>query len=111
MEQPLGLVALGEIGKVCRIWKFLYGSKQSPCAWFDKFSQVVEKFGMQKSKLDYFVFYRNSSFGIILLIVYVDDIVVIGSDSKRISSLQSFLHTRDLGILKYFLGVKVMKSK
>ena len=45
----------------------------------------------------------------------MDDIVIIGSDSKGILSLKSFLysqfHTKDLGLLKYFLGVKVMRSK
>ena len=41
MEQPLGFVAQGEIGKVCRLWKSLYGLKQSPRAWFGKFSQAV----------------------------------------------------------------------
>ena len=70
---------------------------------------------MQKSKSDLSVFYKNSSSGIILLIVYVDDIVITGSDSKDILSLKSFLHsrfhTKDLGILKYFLGVEVMRSK
>ena len=61
------------------------------------------------------VFYRNSSSGIILLIVYMDDIVITGSDSKGISSLKSFLHSqfhkKDLRTLKYFLGVEVMRSK
>ena len=57
------------------------------------------------------VFYKNSSSGIILLVVYVDDIVIIGSDSKSILSLKSFLHIKDLGMLKYFLGVEVMRSK
>ena len=46
---------------------------------------------MQKSKSDPSVFYRNSNLGIILLVVFVDDIVIIGSDSKGISSLKSFL--------------------
>ena len=92
MEQPLGFVAQEEIGKVCRLQKSLYGLKQSPRAWFSKFSHTVEKFGLQKSKSDNFVFYRNSNSGIILLVVYVDDIVITGSDSTRISSLKSFLH-------------------
>ena len=52
MKQPLGFVAQGEIGKVCRLRKSLYELKQSPCAWFDKFSQAIEEFGMQKSKSD-----------------------------------------------------------
>ena len=73
LEQPLGFVAQGEIGRVCRLRKSLYDLKQSPCAWFGKFNEVIEKFGMQKSKFDHFVFYRNSQAGIILLVMYVDD--------------------------------------
>ena len=115
MEQPSGFVAQGEVGNVCRLRKSLYGLKQSPHAWFGKFSQAVETFGMWKSKSDHFVFYKNFSFGIILLVVYVDDIVITGSDFKGILSLKSFLHsqfhTNDLGMLKYFLGVEVMRSK
>ena len=45
----------------------------------------------------------------------MDDIVITGSDSKGILSLKSFLysefHTKDLGMLKYFLGVEVIRSK
>ena len=70
---------------------------------------------MQKIKSDYSVFYRNSSLGIILLVVYVDDIIIIESDSKGISSLKSFLHgqfhTKNLGMLRYFLGIEVIWSK
>ena len=91
MEQSPGFVAQGEIGKVCRLRKSLYGLKQSPRVWFGKFSQAVEEFGMQKSKSDHSIFYRNSSSGIIPLVVYVDDIVIIKSDSKGISSLKSFV--------------------
>ena len=70
---------------------------------------------MQKSKSDHFVFYRNSSSGIILLVVYVDVIVITGSDYNGISSLKSFLqsqfHTKDLRMLRYFLGIEVIRSK
>ena len=115
MEQPPGFVAQGEIGRVCRLRKSLYGLKQNPRAWFGKFNQAVEEFGMQKSKSDHSVFYRNSNSSIILLVVYVDDIVITGNDSKGISSLKSFLqsqfHTKDLGMLRYFLGIEVMRSK
>ena len=114
MEQPLWFVAQGEIGRVCLLRKSLYGLKQSPRAWFGKFSQAVEEFGMQKSKSDHYIFYRNSSLGIILLVVYVDDIVIIESDSKGISYLKSFLHsqfhTKDLGMLRYFFSIEVMQS-
>ena len=47
--------------------------------------------------------------------MYVDDIVITESDSTGISSLKSFLHdqfhTKDLGMLRYLLGVEVMRSK
>ena len=70
---------------------------------------------MQKSKSDHSIFYRNFSSDIILLVVYVDDIVITGSDSKDISSLKSFLqsqfHTKDLGMLRYFLDIEVMRNK
>ena len=50
-----------------------------------------------------------------MLVVYADDIVITRSDSKGISYLKSFLHsqfhTKDLGMLRYFLGIEVMRSK
>ena len=100
---------------MCRLQKSLYGLEQSPCAWFDKFNQAIETFGMQKSKSDHYVFYKDSNSGIILLVVYVDDIVIIRSDSKGLLSLKFFLHnqfhTKNLRMLKFFLGVEVIRSK
>ena len=76
---------------------------------------MIKKFGLLKSKSDHSIFLKNSQAGIILLVVYVDDIVITGNDMVGISSLKSFLHgqfhTKDLRILKYFLGVEVMRSK
>ena len=47
--------------------------------------------------------------------MYVDDIVITGSNVDGISSLKAFLNsqfqTKDLGPLKYFLGIEVMRSK
>ena len=56
MEHPPGFVAQGERDRVCRLRKSLYGLKQSPCAWFDKSSEVIEKFGMQNNKFDHSIF-------------------------------------------------------
>ena len=68
---------------------------------------------MMKSKSGHSVFYKQLEAGIILLIVYVDDIVITGSDTTR--SLKSFFHTqfhmKDLGMLKYFLGVNSQRVK
>ena len=80
-EQPLGFVAQGESGLVCKLRRSLYGLKQSPRAWFSRFSLVVQKFGIIRSTTDHSVFYHHTSTGqCIYLIVYVDDIVITGSD-------------------------------
>ncbi|RVW27700.1 Retrovirus-related Pol polyprotein from transposon RE2 [Vitis vinifera] len=83
MEQPPGFVAQGESSLVCKLRRSLYGLKQSPWAWFGHFSSVVQKFGMLRSEADHSVFYHhNSSSQCIYLVVYVDGIVITGSDQE-----------------------------
>nr|KYP55651.1 Retrovirus-related Pol polyprotein from transposon TNT 1-94 [Cajanus cajan] len=116
MEQPPGFVAQGESGLVCRLRRSLYGLKQSPRAWFGKFSHVVQNFGLKRSEADHSVFYCHTSPGrCVYLIVYVDDIVITGNDATTISQLKKHLfsqfQTKDLGHLRYFLGIEVAQSK
>ncbi|RVW33008.1 Retrovirus-related Pol polyprotein from transposon RE1 [Vitis vinifera] len=82
MEQPPSFVAQGESGLVCRLRRSLYGLKQSPRAWFSRFSSVVQKFGMFRVQ-------QTIPFSII--------ITLRGS-------------TKDLGKLKYFLGIEIAQS-
>ena len=56
MEQPPGFDAWGESSLVCWLRCSLYGLKQSPRAWFDCFSSVVQEFGMHRSTVDHLVF-------------------------------------------------------
>ncbi|RVW55201.1 Retrovirus-related Pol polyprotein from transposon RE2 [Vitis vinifera] len=115
MEQPPGFVAKGESGLVCRLRRSLYGLKQSPRAWFSRFSSVVQEFGMFRSTTDHSVFYHHNSSGqCIYLVVYVDDIIITGSDQNGIKKLKQHLftnfQTKDLGKLKYFLGIEITQS-
>ena len=115
MEQPPGFVTQGESGLVCRLRRSLYGLKQSPRAWFGRFSSVVQEFGMLRSTADHSVFYHHNSSGqCIYLVVYVDDIVITGSDQDGIQKLKQHLfthfQTKDLGKLKYFLGIEIAQS-
>ena len=115
IEQPSGYVAQGESHKVCRLKKVIYGLKQSPRAWFDKFSQVASLYGLKRTSSDHLIFVRYDKKGTIVLAVYVDHIVITGSDSEGIQLLKSHLskhfHMKDLGLLRYFLGIEVAKSK
>ncbi|RVX19078.1 Structural maintenance of chromosomes protein 1 [Vitis vinifera] len=115
MEQPPGFVAQGESGLVCRLRRSLYGLKQSPRAWFSRFSSVVQEFGMLRSTAYHSVFYHHNSLGqCIYLVVYVDDIVITDSDQDGIQKLKQHLfthfQTKDLGKLKYFLGIEIAQS-
>ena len=40
-KQPLGFVAHGESGLVCKLRRSLYGLKHSPQAWFSQFRSMV----------------------------------------------------------------------
>ena len=116
MEQPPGFVVQGEFGLVCRLNRSLYGLKQSPRAWFGRFSSVVQEFSMTRSITDHSVFCHHTSSGqCIYLIVYVDDIVITSNDQDGIQRLKQHLfshfQTKDLGKLKYFLGIEITQSK
>ena len=115
MEQPPGFVAQGESGHVCRLKKSLYGLKQSPRAWFGRFTEVVLQFGLTRCHGDHSMFYRVSNAGRIFLVVYVDDIVITGDDFAGIDELKLYLkqqfETKDLGRLRYFLGIEVATAK
>ena len=56
MEQPPGFITQWESGLVCKLRRSLYGLKQSPRAWFSRFSSVVQEFGMIRSATDHSVF-------------------------------------------------------
>uniref|UniRef100_A0A2N9J2P6 Reverse transcriptase Ty1/copia-type domain-containing protein n=1 Tax=Fagus sylvatica TaxID=28930 RepID=A0A2N9J2P6_FAGSY len=72
MAQPPGFESKGEC--VCHLKKSIYGLKQSPRAWFDKFSMVVVSHGMTRSQADYSIFFKKTRTGIVILVVHVDDI-------------------------------------
>ena len=100
---------------MCKLCRSLYGLKQSPRVWFERFSSVVQEFGMLRNEADHSVFYHhNSSSQCIYLVVYVDDIVITGSDQEGIQRLKQHLfnhfQTKDLGKLKYFLGLEIAQS-
>ena len=115
MDSPPGFD--GRFGsKVCKLKKSLYGLKQSPRACFEKFTQFVKSQGYTQEQVDHTMFVRHSQDGkIIVLIVYVDDIILIGNDMLEMNrlnqSLLSEFKIKDLGSLRYFLEMDVARSK
>ena len=114
MEVPLGCSNKQTIGKVCKLKKSLYGLKQSPRAWFDRFRRAVCDMGYSQCSGDHPVFYRHKGSYITILAVYVDDIVITGDDVEDIRGLKERLgkafEVKDLGRLRYFLGIEIARS-
>nr|GEY67697.1 putative ribonuclease H-like domain-containing protein [Tanacetum cinerariifolium] len=115
MEAPSGFSENFKPGEVCRLKKSLYGLKQSPRAWFGRFTMVMKKYGFKHSNSDHTLFLKRRGNLITCLIIYVDDMIITGNDKEEIAKLRKSLFTefemKDLGKLKYFLGIEVLRSK
>ena len=100
--------------KVCKLKKSLYGLKQSLRAWFGRFTKSMRSFGDHQSNSNHTLFLKKQHGKITALIVYVDDMVVTGNDPDERKASQSYLSSefemKDLGHLKYFLGIEVSQS-
>ncbi|RVW51857.1 Retrovirus-related Pol polyprotein from transposon TNT 1-94 [Vitis vinifera] len=115
MDLPPGcMVPEKQCQKVCKLKKSLYGLKQSPRAWFGRFTKSMRAFGYRQSNSDHTLFLKKQHGKITTLIVYVDDMVVTGNDPEERKVLQNYLsrefEMKDLGSLKYFLGFEVSRS-
>ena len=116
MELPLGVKNGSSCkGEVCKLKKSLYGLKQSPRAWFGRFLTTMKEFGYKQSNSDHTLFIKHKEGKVTALIVYVDDMVLTEDDPCEMKALQEYLATKfemkDLGQLKYFLGIEVARSK
>ncbi|KAL5785970.1 hypothetical protein ACOSQ2_008362 [Xanthoceras sorbifolium] len=115
MSPPPGLRRQGEDNLVCRLHKSLYGLKQASRQWFAKFSEAICSAGYVQSRADYSLFTRKQGKSFTALLIYVDDILITGNDPNSIAATKEFLHSnfriKELGNLKYFLGIEVSTSK
>ncbi|GKC20988.1 ribonuclease H-like domain-containing protein [Tanacetum coccineum] len=96
---------------------FLYGDLveyQAPRQWNAKLTTALAEHGFEQSKFDYSLYTKHRSGMFIALLVYIDDIMITGSDIDGINEFKLFLSTKFLikylGCLKYFLGIEVIEN-
>ena len=112
MAQPPGFIHPSYPHQVCKLQKALYGLKQAPRAWFSRLSNKLFEMGFMGSKSDSSLFSYKSTNLIIYVLVYVDDIIVAGSDShaihRLINCLQLDFAIKDLGPIHFFSGIEAV---
>ncbi|KAH0642979.1 hypothetical protein KY289_033953 [Solanum tuberosum] len=109
MKQPESFKVDGKEIFVCKLRKSLYGLKQAPRQWYKKFESVMGEQGYKKTSLDHCVFVqKNSDNDFIILLLYVDDILIVGRNTSKIDELKKELcksfAMKDLGHAKQILG-------
>lgn len=72
--------------KVYKLHQVIYGLKQALDVWFAKFGSMIQNFSFHSRPHDSAIFLRCTDYGCILLLLYVDDMIIIGDDLAGISN-------------------------
>ncbi|GKV52700.1 hypothetical protein SLEP1_g59271 [Rubroshorea leprosula] len=114
MKIPQGFLTKNE-HRVYRLHKSLYGFKQASRNWFEKLINSLQAASLKQSYANYSLFTSIKGKSFVAILIYVDDIIIIGDDSTRIKALKQYLRAKfsikDLGPLKYFLGIEMARTR
>lgn len=114
VEQPTGFVVVGKEHKVLKLRKALYGLHQAPRAWNAKLDRTLLSFGFRRSPSEHAIYIRQDDGKQLVIEVYVDDLVITGSNNIDIRSFKKQMATAfkmsDLGLLHYYLGIEVKQG-
>ncbi|KAG9446257.1 hypothetical protein H6P81_012385 [Aristolochia fimbriata] len=116
MRQPAGFEVIGKESWVCKLKRSLYGLKQAPRQWYLKFDRFMLDIGFARSNADHCVYLQRFNDGdYIILTLYVDDMLVAGTNMKKIDDLKKRLANqflmKDLGEAKQLLGTQITRDK
>ena len=114
MVQPPGFITPGLEHLVCKLHKSLYGLRQSPRAWYARLHAALLTWNLLQSHSDPNLYYAHIGNDTIALLVYVDDILITGSNLQLLNQLKSHLHhnfkTKDLGPITRYLGIEFERT-
>lgn len=115
MTQPEGFEDPKNAKKVCKLKKSIYGLKQASRSWNIRFDEAVSDFGFIKNADESCVYKKVSGSKIAFLVLYVDDILLIGNDIPMLNSVKIWLgkcfSMKDLGEAQYILGIKIYRDR
>ena len=101
VEQPLGFETYDRESHVCRLNKSMYGLKQEPNTWYNRIDGFLSSLGFTKTKVVSNLYYKVEGGNPVILLLYVDDLFVIGidgliADTKRKLVAKFEIGTQDL---------------
>ncbi|GKC16770.1 retrovirus-related pol polyprotein from transposon TNT 1-94, partial [Tanacetum coccineum] len=114
MQVPQGYSHSLPPNTVCKLTKSLYGLKQANRQWFEKLTTFLISVGFKQSYVDTSLFILNKDGKFVTLLVYVDDILLVGNDKTIIQGIKANLNEKfsikDLGPLHYYLGIEFFRN-
>ncbi|KAE8725120.1 Polyadenylate-binding protein 7 [Hibiscus syriacus] len=91
MRQPEGFIEADKKNLVCRLKKSLYGLKQAPRQRYKKFVSFMGSSGFTRCQADHCCYIKRFDNNFIILLLYVDDMLVAGSNMQEIIHLKQKL--------------------
>ena len=114
MRQPEGFIKEDKKNLVCRLKKSLYGLKQAPRQWYKKFDSFMSSHSFTRCQADHCCYFKKFDNNFIILLLYVDDMLVAGSNMQEIVNLKLKLskqfEMKDLVAAKQILGMRIKRD-
>ena len=114
MDQPEGFISLGQEKKVCRLVKSVYGLKQAPKQWHEKFDKLIMSNGFTINECDKCVYVKDTNNGYVIVCLYVDAMLILGSNNYIITTTKKMMFSKfnrkDLGVVDVILGIKISRT-
>ncbi|GJT09653.1 putative RNA-directed DNA polymerase, partial [Tanacetum coccineum] len=115
MEQPEGYVDPKFPNGVCKLQRAIYGLKQASRQWNKRFDEEIKRFGFIQNRDEPCVYRKASGSDVVFLILYVDDILIMGNNIPKLKEVKDYLgkcfSVKDLGEAAYILGIKIYRDR
>ena len=115
MMQPEGFVDPENADKVCKLQRSIYGLVQASRSWNLRFDEVIKAFEFIQVYGEACIYKKVSGSSIAFLILYVDDILLIGNNIEMLESVKVYLNKsfsmKDLGEAAFILGIKIYRDR
>ncbi|TYK26934.1 gag/pol protein [Cucumis melo var. makuwa] len=110
-----GFITQGQEQKVCKLNRSIYGLKQASRSWNIRFDNAIKSYGFNRNVDEPCVYKKINKGKVAFLVLYVDDILLIGNDVGYLTDVKAWLaaqfQMKDLGEAQYVLGIQIIRDR